>query len=162
MPNPIFNTASDLLGVVEDVFTTAGIALPDRRYVTFGEVALDCELCVVSITLGRHGTADEASSGLPSFPGSPFTRSLDMDVWVIRCVPTLTDDEPDKIPTAEALLASAEELTDDAWTLWSGLKQKHTDGSLMSGCTSVFFGDLNPYGPEGGMGGSTLSLSIQL
>lgn len=103
-----------LEGVVE-VFKSAGVPLPERRYWTLSIPALDCEQVVVSFIqayIGRPG--DEAVT--PQRCEGP--RSAVSQVRVSRCVPT-QNSRTNKAPGAAELAENASQLLTDAWVMLS-------------------------------------------
>lgn len=107
---------ADLLGgVLERViggYAQAGVELPERRYWTLGTPAADCEQVVVSFVQAYIGPpGDEAGS--PQRCTSP--RSANMNVQVIRCIPTMG--ARGRAPSEAAIQGASEQLAIDAWLL---------------------------------------------
>lgn len=142
-------TTSQVYDIAADMLASLAARLadpPTRQYVHAGEPAWDCEALIVTVP----------ESGLQhSFPGEAATveqcsppRHVNLQAWVIRCVPTLTDNgEP---PTVADLDASAAVVLADVWTmayeLWDGWRDKDWGQP----CTTVLFGPVSVIGPEGG------------
>lgn len=153
----LFDIATQALDAVVSRFAAEAVALPDRRYVTAGEVALDCDQVVVEIV--------RVFTGLP---GGEITepvscavpRSAEMNIWLIRCVPGMSEDG--SAPSASALSDSGEELLTDGWILTWGLLQEYRDGNFLSQCDKLVIGNLTSVGPEGGFGGWALNIQADL
>lgn len=148
-PSKIYDTAADLLDSVVTRMTDVyddyepAVELPDRQYVHAGEVAFDCEQVVVSGMNLTHAFPGEAGAILVCSP----PRHVQLDVWIVRCVPTLSGNgDP---PTAAALDASAQIVLKDLWVLayvlWDGYKAKDWGGD----CAAVLLGPVGIVGPEG-------------
>lgn len=147
---------TDLLASVVDVFADAAIELPDRQYVTSGEVAFDCDdgQLVVSAQRIFRGNANEAQGDVKL----GASRSVDLDIYLMRCVPT-PDDEGNP-PSGAALAAAGMAQLVDAWTLFRGvLKNK---ASFSDACSSMNVAECVAVGPEGGLGGWRMRLSVEL
>lgn len=148
-PSKIYDIASDLLDSVvarvEDVFDdyTPAIVLPARRYVHAGDVAFDCEQVVVTVPEAglTHAFPGEAAAILVCSP----PRHVALEVWVVRCVPTLKDNgDP---PSTVELDAAAYLTLVDMWSLAYVLWAFRDDWS--GPCASLLFGPVEIIGPEG-------------
>lgn len=147
-PSKIYDIASDLLDSVvtrvEDVYDeyTPAIVLPDRRYVHAGDVAWDCEQVVVAGQDLTHAFPGEAGEILVCSP----PRHVALEVWIVRCVPTLKDNgDP---PTPAELDEAARVTLTDQWVLAYILWAYRDDWS--GPCASLLFGPVEIVGPEGG------------
>lgn len=156
MADSIFDAAVDLLGRVEDAAANAGVVLPERRFVSNGEVAFDCELVAIQVPTGFRGS--------PALPSPDRNRrnvtvwTFEFTVWLIRCVPTIND--RGIVPTAAALQDSASVILRDAHILTYDLMPLLDD--LSDTCTHVAAGNLVGVGPEGGFAGWQLPIQIGL
>jgi len=161
VPDLVFQVASDILECVADALEDAGVEVPERQYVHQGEVALDtCPDCA-QLVVSFMGLEHAIPGGDLEIAACAPPRTATFDVWLTRCVPVLHENgDP---PTAEELTASAEELNTDAWVLANVIWSTHkADGCWGSTCDSVMLGSLVPYGPEGGCGGSHMTIQLQL
>lgn len=128
-------------------------ALPDRQYVTNGDVMWDCEQLVVQAesTYPTQGDprvqnywADDAVLGM---------RGLVFAVWLIRCVPDIDAQGSEVIlPSATAMQDSARDLLGDADSILGILVDAQRAGEL-AGCNDLTFDGWTPVGPSGGLGG---------
>lgn len=108
----ILQLGRTILAAVESGFSTHGIALPSRRYVTVGEPVYDTEQVVVSYIQHYQGTpGDEAAE--PQQCGVP--RSAVFTVGIVRCIPT--EDARNRPPSAADIQAASETLMIDAHVL---------------------------------------------
>lgn len=146
-PSKIYDLAADLLASVIDRVTdvyddyTPAIELPERRYVHAGEVAWDCEQVVVSGGPLTHAFPGEAGEQLVCSP----PRHVQLDVWIVRCVPTMGDNgDP---PTTEALDDAARITLTDQWVLSYVLWAYRDDWK--GTCASLLLGPVEIVGPEG-------------
>lgn len=155
MDTRLYALAWDILHAVEQHFLNEGVNLPERRYVHVGQVALDCEQLVLAV--------DQLTAGLPL--GTPPSsrcvqpKTLRARLWLIRCVPTLT--EQGDPPSFASLDESARTLLIDAWTLPAAVLYAQSSGAF-GDCSWVEAGPLASVGPEGALGGWALSIGALL
>lgn len=161
--------------VVQHVFdtlvselTSAGIDVPDRRYIHQGQVADDyagekcSEQFVVSFQGAFQGQIGFTGSAVPEAAiRCAMPMSVQLEVRLTRCVPgPRSDGTP---PTASQLQDSAEQLLLDAWTLPVVVIDSTLDGSLTDmGVDLVGIGNVVPIGPQGNTGGSSMSLFVSI
>ena len=101
-----------VLGVVVDTFGQAGIALPELRYITFGQPVHDCEQVTVQFQQMYVGPpGDQAQVAQPC----DSLRSAALLVEIVRCVPT--PNSRGGAPTPEQLTATARTQAVDAYML---------------------------------------------
>jgi hypothetical protein len=156
-PTAAFDLADDILAAIEATFTAEGIDLPSLRYVHHGAVALDCPLLVVGLErLALGQAAAENAAALKC----PVPRVATYAAWLTRCVPT--PDANGKTPDADDLLGSARELLTDAWLLVTGVPTAYLAGDFSTRCQTFAVTGLDPYGPQGGHGGSVLRMRAEL
>lgn len=108
----LYTTATTILAGVVEGYGARGIDLPDRRYVTLGTPANDCEQVVVAwqqVYLGTPG--DEASE--PQRCDAP--RSAVFTVQLCRTMPVVND--AGNAPSAAAIQAASKTLMTDARVL---------------------------------------------
>lgn len=127
--------------------------LPARRYVTFGEVAWDCEQLVVSVerTFGVD-TADVLSENVLGIDASaPFQlRGLTLACSLIRCVPVVKDSGAP--PTTTELNESASIVLADGVAMFNALAAAQRAGTLGT-CNGVAFESGDAQTPDGAFGG---------
>lgn len=152
----LYDIGRAVLTQIENYYGTEGIDLPERRYVHFGEVAIDgglvhrCEQLVVTYLPGAF----------LGFPGEPEPGSLlcevlttaTFQVWLSRCVPTFKNDRGDP-PDPGTLDGSGRELLVDALAinraLYLGRKTMFA-GIEPRGCRLIALPDQSTQGPQGG------------
>lgn len=145
----VYDHAADLLASVVDrmgdVYDdyTPPIVLPERQYVHAGEVAWDCEQVVVTVVDLRHAFPGETAKPLVCSP----PRHIHMEVWIVRCVPTLDDNG--NPPSPAALDAAAHTELQDLWTLAYVLWKGYSDADWGGTCASVLLGPVDTVGPLG-------------
>lgn len=154
----LYTLAGDLLAAVEGYFAAEAPAvdLPDRRYVTTGSPAFDCEQVTVTIPQLFTGLPGSAYVG-PLVPG--VTSAVELQVSVIRCVPTM--DDGGNPPDTTDLETSAQELLIDADLLRAAMFEAKKDG-VFDTCNDVVIAETIAYGPEGGFGGWTQIVRVGL
>lgn len=106
-----------VLGTIEDTFTAAGVALPERRYITFGTPAADCAQLTVALQqlyLGTPGIPVQE----PTPCSSPTTAVLRVEI--LRETPIPQDREL-AVQTIK-LVASAKEQIKDAELLLESIR----------------------------------------
>lgn len=154
-PGAVFDIADDLLAAVAAGFAAVPIALPSRQYVHSGQVAFDCEQLVVSVDGLDHSLA----GGDPQVSKCAPPRSINLHVWLIRCVPTHGTDDREP-PSESQLTVSAETLLTDLWVLAYVIWNNRA--SWAERCASILLGPTVVVGPEGRFGGSHASLTVDL
>lgn len=112
---------ADLMQKVLDttvaVFESYSIPIPDRKYFTFGDAAIDCEQIVVSFIQLYIGTpGDEATQPQPC--SAPRTAVL--RVQIARQYPSLMSNG--KAPTDESLQTYTVLAACDAWALMESVR----------------------------------------
>jgi hypothetical protein len=138
---------------VETVFQSYNVNLPNRRYWTIGQPAIDCEQVVVSFIqmyLGAPG--DEASS--PQRCNVP--RSAVVTISIARAVPIVGPNgrppSPEKIQEASAVSAI------DAWVLMDAVRLFDMWDGSGYGVGVIATVDITP--PEGGF--QTVNMNLTL
>lgn len=160
----IHETGTDVLAAIVAAYEAADVALPERRYVTSGDVAIDCEQVVVSVNRIFPGIpgAEITSADLSQCRGP---RVQVMQCYVVRCVPTPEADSGESYqpPSPAELDASAAELLADAGLLSDGLIRHLLENQTEWGDRRAWrVGDLNSYGPEGGFGGWRVLVEVAI
>jgi hypothetical protein len=125
---------------------------PSRTFVAPGPVALDCcEQLAVHVGLISEGHAVIEAARINH---ATFT------VTASRCVP-VPDDQGNPPPAAE-INAAAEQINADKWALWNHIGNMIDQDMLFDKCCGVDWGPLSPLQPNGGCGGSVLSITVCL
>lgn len=156
----LFDLAVELRTSLVDYYAAAAgaPALPEPQYVVnaaFAQHALDCEQFVVAVDEfgpdpGAIVTADGGSRLYGSFAAG-------LTVAVIRCVPTV--DDGGNPPATSAVEASAADVLADLSLVVGGTAMWAAATDL---CRYVNLGRGTPIGPDGGLGGVTLPVTVTL
>lgn len=146
--NDVYTLAAALLAAVIDYFAdqSPAIGLPERRYVTIGTPAIDCEQVTVAVPSLFTGLPGNAYVG-PLVPG--VTSAVEFGVSIMRCVPTGESGNP---PRPADIETKTEELLTDAKILREAVFAAKRDGTFGS-CNDVVIAECVAIGPEGGFGG---------
>lgn len=143
----IYSFASQLLADVVEALEDADRTVPDRQYVTTGEVADDCEQLVVAFRRLIPTTGDLLDDG-PMIVECAIMPVAEFEVRLTKCVPTsddagnppqpttLNNDASEKADDAQALLAAVHTLAEQgAWGLEPLETVGPTGGYLASSIT---------------------------
>lgn len=161
----LVDTANFMMNELVARLTAEGIAVPERRYIHSGEFAADlagtqcAEHLVIAWQGTVHGIPGAEASGAPMTCAVPLTGVY--TIFLLRCVPVVT--RTGNAPSAEELDASGTEIMYDGMTLPKVIIDAWEDGDLVPfGCALVGLGDIAPFGPQGGVGGHSVSLLVGL
>lgn len=142
-----------LLEKVESAYQSYSMPIPDRRYWTFGQPAVDCEQLVISFIqmyLGPPG----GEIAEPRRCNDP--RSAILQISVSREIPI---SQPNGAPpTPEAILNSNKALAYDAWVLMDSAAQ--LDAWEVSGLGLGVIATIETTAPEGGFQTIVLTLTL--
>jgi len=152
-PGSLYTLARAVLDSLVSWFAAEGIDLPARQYVHAGEIAIDCEQLVVTLSQIRAGLPGQEDSGRVL---CTYTRYVVLEIALFRCVPV------GATPAAAALEASAEQILADGQAIVEGLLRGWKDGDFSETCDTMRIAPLTPYGPEGGYGGSVVQVELEL
>lgn len=135
-------------------------ALPDRQYVTNGDVMWDCEQLVVQAESTYPIQGDPRVQQYWETDRELGLRGLVVAVWCIRCVPDIdTVGEEIILPDASALEDSARDLLGDADSILDILVHAQIGGDLAT-CNGFTFENWSPVGPSGGLGGGVTRFRV--
>lgn len=164
----LLDAAQSILDNLAADLTTRGIDVPERQFVTTGDIAHDfagqkcAEAFIITWDGLLQGTVSQGAGNLVNAPilcAMPLTAQY--TIALLRCVPVVK--ETGKPPTASELQASGEALMLDAMTLPASLIDLQTEGDLCdSGCSLVGIGQVQPIGPLGGVGGAAMTILVTL
>lgn len=136
---------------VKSTFEQAHVQLPDRQYIAWGGVAVDCEQVTAQLIQVYPGNP----GGDPNQPQRcDGPRTAVIAVQIFRCAPTPTGARA-VAPSPGRLNDSAQELARDAWLLLDSAHVFDAAGSWSSGLIA----DVSPVEPQGGYVGTTLTLT---
>lgn len=150
---------TNLVSMLEDLLAVSVAALddpPDRQFVAHGDFAHDCPLVAVRIIDFVH--EPQTNDG-----GCAVIPVVTFDVTVLRCYAASTEQQP--VPTAESITDDALVLARDANDLSAEILDQSAAGTLFDGvtCGDVnLSGGLEAVGPEGGIAGWRLTLSVRM
>lgn len=157
-PDRIIGLARAALTAVENHF---GAALPERRYVSDGLIAFDCEQLAVQVerTFGQGGNiAGEQIEPLSASAGFAM-RAATLAIWLLHCAPVVGDDGSP--PSVTDIEASAEAVLVGAQRLLNALVAAQRAGEL-AGCHGLAFETWQGVGPDGGLVGGVLRVRVAL
>jgi hypothetical protein len=154
----LFDLAEDIQQAITTAFAAASVDLPARQYIADGSVAEDCGQFTIEFTQLFAGSSGAQQVGPARFPIVIFTAEF--NVQIIRCVPTM-EEGTGRAPSPADLIAAAKQMLTDAWVLWNGIVTGHESGPLQK-CSNISLGPLTPIGPDGGLGGVTLKIGVQV
>ncbi len=150
--------AAGVLDLAADLLDDAGFPPPYQRYVAPGRVttAPGCEALAVVVDRVALGTVGNEGRTPPRCL-QPATATL--TVTLHRCVPTV--DDAGLLPDASEQTAAASALLAQGWVLLRGF-QAVVGGQPGPGRLLGVAGPLEALRPEGGVGGWTLGLTVQV
>ena len=167
-PSPygaVFRTAQSVLDAIVHFYSTQSVDLPDYQYVTFGEVPSDAPLLAVGVTAVRQGNVAGSEPTPEIYAASQFI--IEATIYLLREVPS--PDEAGTAPSAEALIASGQELLRDAELVRRCIVEGRAHGASgdpgsVQGAPFLraAFGPIAAVGPEGGLGGLSAPFLLQL
>lgn len=128
---------------------------PARTFVAPGPVALDC-----CDQLAVHVGAVSEGASAPGIPAASIARinRISFVATASRCVPV--PDASGNPPSTTEQGEAAEQINADKWALWNHIYNLIRTGDLFSRCCDVIWGPLAALQPNGGCGGSTLSITV--
>lgn len=91
--------ATELLTDVGNLLTIAGRTVPDRQYVTAGEVVDDCEQLAVSY-IRHYGTNGNAAAEVVAPITCDIVLAAEFEIRLTKCYPAQSLPEADEINTA--------------------------------------------------------------
>lgn len=139
-----------------------GLSLPDRRLITIGLPAADCELFAVAVeSIVPIGGAASLPSGLVDDRDEVafYMRAMVVGLWVLRCAPIL-DDNGDP-PTVDEEEAHADLVLGDHVQLELALDDALANG-MLPGCGGFAFIGWESITAEGALGGGVLRVQVSM
>lgn len=166
--NRLFAWCEAVLDALEswEVANTEAWSLPERRVISHGLPALDCELVAVwcEQTLGYEGDVTVAVGGPLNPQAAHSMRAATIGITISRC--DLSAAELDLVG-GEVELPSPFSVTETARITYAD--QAHVMNALLAATKAGVFGQhqwaplsWTTEGPEGGLAGSTLRISVGL
>lgn len=163
------DVAEELLAKLVDLLTAAGIDVPERAFVNAGASAHDFvgANCVDQLILSWNLLSQgEIGVGAPAGAircSMPLACSLTIEL--LRCVPTFVQTAGGKVkaPSESELHDAGVRIMTDAMTLADVVVGAATKKTLFADeFTTVAIGQLNSFGPQGGVGGTVMTLFVNL
>ncbi len=139
---------------------TSGFSVPRRQYIATGEVVDDTEQFVVQALQTYPGMTGQAVRGYQAASGGVVTHAMDIDVLLVRCVPSL--DGTGRPPKDSDLTRAALNSMDDATALSNAFYKSIAENAFVGVCDNVALAGVTWNGPSGGLLRTTLSMSVQL
>lgn len=161
------DAAQEILDNLAADLTVRGIDVPERQFITTGDVAHDFEgqRCAEAFVVTWNGTfqgiVSQETGNLSDAPilcSMPLTAQF--TIALLRCVPIVK--ASGQAPTAAELQASGETLMLDAMTLPVSVVDLQGEGNLVTDADLLGITAVQPIGPDGGVGGVALSLVVTL
>lgn len=149
----------DVLAAVVALWPAEAAELPALQYVANGAVPWDgCETLAVSLdrTFGAP-SGDPTLEQMTVQPALILIRCAVIDVFLLRCVPTVTDSGA--MPAPADVEASADIILRDAQALTNVIVEAAANGTI-PGCKALSLENWTAAGPEGGMGGGILRIRV--
>ena len=128
---------------------------PDRTFVGYGQTALDC--CdQLTVHIGAISEGDSA----PGSPAASFARinRVDLVLTTSRCIPIPNANGTP--PPTSAQEEASRQINADKWALWNHLFNLIAADLLFSRCCDVMWGSFVPLQPNGGCGGSRVTITV--
>lgn len=149
----LYVLAQKVLDSVVGVYEQAGVPLPSRRYVHFGEVANDCEQLTVQLDQHYFGVLNGDANALQRCDGP---RAAVMSVVMFRHEPAVG--QKGTPPPVDKLNAAARVHMRDAYLLMTAAGQADLNGGWGTG----FIAEVSPIAASGGFTGIAMALSMQV
>lgn len=160
-PPDLHDLARSFLEACEDALDTIPLydatlaGAPDRIFVSPGPVVLDCcdQLAV------HVGTLTEGDSA-PFQPKASVARinHVTLVATAARCVPV--PDANGNPPSTFKQEEAAKQINADKWAIWNHIYNQIGYGLLFDQCCDVIWSGLTALAPNGGCGGSSLTITV--
>jgi hypothetical protein len=157
-----------LLAYVNAYFAQAGVALPTNQYFAAGDrtnVPWDCEQVVVTmdgISWGRSKDATQLSSSFGKESSVNAMRHADYTIEIVRCHPTLDNQDGQPLPSAEYEAAAVANWIDAGLLSQALINFVAFPNSALPPGGSTQAGAVGVLGPAGGFVGVNASLTMTL
>lgn len=160
----LFDVAEELLDVSATGLAATSSGAPGSRYVSAGQPVYDCcDLLVVHLQETNEVPMRESGNQLlPQLrPAVPMALLV---VTALRCWPIVQGGVTVGVPNAAEMHAAARGIYADGWTLLNYLRSEARADRLFAGrpCRPVSIGPLRPTPTQGGCGGWTIEVAVEL
>lgn len=139
---------------------TDELHLPRQRFWHFGELAWDNEMFAVHADSIYQGLPGQQTPGYQIATGGIVMYAMDINVVIVREHPNV--DNAGRPPMDVDLINAAARGAADAVALTNAYFGSVSDYSLVDQCDTQSFGGITWQGPEGGLGATVLTFSVQL
>lgn len=164
----LLDAAESILANLGTELTNRGISIPEHSYVTTGAVAHDftSQNCAEAFIITWDGLFQGVVSQSGNLVNAPIQCSMPLTaqftIALLRCVPVVK--ATGKPPSETELQASGEALMLDAMTLPAALIDLALAGTMCDtdSCTLTGITSVQPVGPQGGVGGATMTIVVTL
>lgn len=154
--------AQAVLAVCEDSLATTDDGTPDRSYVTAAPPTWDC--CpFLSVYVAR--LAEETTSPVSPLPATAQRGefgNIILATYVITAVRCAAAPQGTQLPSIAAMQAVADQVDQDGWALWNGLRHAVANGVIFDNCTGVHFDGGNPIVEQGGCVGWSFNIRASI
>lgn len=160
MPNDhLYTVAQEILSTAVDILVDAEIEVLGRTFVTFGEIADDCDLMAVAWQAGPYTGIVGQPNNQPE--GFGFVqRAVTYELRRLQCVAgNSANGTP---PSSDELNEDSESILTSLWVIYQGFVARKADKTFLSACDGFSIGTPVPIGPLGNMGGWSLPLEVQV
>jgi hypothetical protein len=158
-----YEYAEELLDVLAAAVGDTQAGAIERVYVAPGRPAHDCEQLTISlIGVGEADTVVVSALALGKRHKTGRVNLLTFLVTVIRdCVPTIDDNG--NLPTSEDEQASASEVIEDVWAIWTYLYWAFRRGELLGGkCDDLVMDGAIAIETEGTLAGFEVEFRVNI
>lgn len=158
--------ARSVLDAIVAAYAADAVALPDRRLVTPGVPAWDCEGVYVQVERMFAHAGDVTVEALSAVTRTAAfaLRGVGIGVTIVRCVPVV-DGDPEwgdaAPPAAAAEEAAAAVILADVVLAQNAIVAAQRAGDL-AGCNALAFESWSSVGPDGGLAGGVLRFRLGL
>lgn len=160
----LFDAADELLSAAAAGLATTTSGTPGSRYVSAGPPVYDCcDLLTVHVQeLPEVSMREAGRQEMPQM--RPAVPTPTLVITALRCYPIVEGGITIGVPNAAALNAAARTIYEDGWLLLNYLRARaRTNGLFPSRpCRSLAIGPLRPTPTQGGCGGWTIQVTVEL
>jgi hypothetical protein len=154
----LYSAARALLDTVVAYYDDQGVPLPDRRFVSDGTPAWDCEQVCTYVERTFSGTLEDENTRPMN---CLVVRSAQIVVEIARCTPVFANEWSDAPPAADEIDGVAQTVLGDSMLLANGIVAAHKAGDL-GGCRGLALVEWESLGPQGGLVGGRQRVRWQL
>lgn len=157
----LFDMALEALATAQVAVTATPGGAIARAYVSINSPAFDCEQLTVHVV--------NVEKDVP--PGGQGERwhhlkggSRNMAAWQVLVLREVCVMDANNMPTVAQLMADAQQVYADGWSLWNTLSNAIRDETLWEGypCRDLAISPLAFVNPQGGLAGVSVNLTAQI